>query len=207
MSLRGHSRRSRRMHLAVLAAVAVVQGARAALTTDEQQALLAKHNALRGAQSVPCTATNMRQLSWDDQLASVAQAHAETCVWAHNRNRNDQLGYSAGENLCAFLHRSNCAAAATDVRAWLRMQGSLPASKPPNGSSVGFSLGTTRSPTTTMRLRSAVACAHTTRRWSGPRRRHSDVARRAVALIRTQERLWAAEMLRTSYATTPRREM
>ena len=72
----------------------------AALTPMEQSALLSKHNALRAAQSEPCTATNMRELVWDAELAAVAQSHAEMCVWEHNGNRNTQAGYAVGENLC-----------------------------------------------------------------------------------------------------------
>ena len=99
------------MMLAVVADV--LQVAHGALTTEEKVALLAKHNALRGAQSDPCTATNMRQLSWDDQLASVAQAYADTCMWEHNSNRNDEAGYAVGENLCACHRLSICVAAVT----------------------------------------------------------------------------------------------
>jgi hypothetical protein len=75
--------------------------ARGALSAAEQTALLAKHNALRAAQSQPCTATDMRKLAWDSQLAAVAQAYADTCVWAHNGNRQADAGYPVGENLCA----------------------------------------------------------------------------------------------------------
>ena len=72
----------------------------AALTPAEQSALLAKHNTLRAAQSEPCTATNMRELVWEADLAAVAQNYAETCVWEHNGNRNTEAGYAVGENLC-----------------------------------------------------------------------------------------------------------
>ena len=86
--------------LTALALLALAPGGcRAALSAGEEAALLARHNALRAAQSDPCTATDMRQLVWDSSLAAVSQAYAETCVWAHNANRNAEAGYAVGENL------------------------------------------------------------------------------------------------------------
>ena len=85
----------------LLCLLCAIPGAEAAMTAAEKAAVLARHNALRGNQSSPCTATDMRKLVWSDQLAAVAQNYADTCTWAHNPNRNAQAGYPAGENLYA----------------------------------------------------------------------------------------------------------
>jgi uncharacterized protein YkwD len=77
--------------------------AQAALTKEQQTAVMDHHNSLRSKQSVPCTASDMRKLTWDDELAKVAQAYAEKCVWEHNPNVDAQTGYPTGENLYAAV--------------------------------------------------------------------------------------------------------
>ena len=97
-----------RSALSVLALAVGSPVVSAALSPVEQSALLSKHNALRATQSEPCTATNMRALVWDADLAAVAQRYAETCVWDHNGNRAAEAGYAVGENLCELQRCTTC---------------------------------------------------------------------------------------------------
>jgi len=74
----------------------------AQITSAERAELLALHDAERCAVSPP--AASMPALAWDALLAAVAQAYAESCVWAHNASRTTQyeaLGGSGyvGENI------------------------------------------------------------------------------------------------------------
>ena len=46
-----------------------------------------------------CTASDMKEMTWDSNLASVAQKYAAKCVWEHNPNRNEEAGKPVGENL------------------------------------------------------------------------------------------------------------
>ena len=39
------------------------------------------------------------QQEWDDNLASVAQAYANKCIFQHNANRNEEASTKVGENL------------------------------------------------------------------------------------------------------------
>ena len=59
------------------------------------------------------TAKYMYEMTWDDDLAKVAQAYADECIWAHNMERQEQFcnvkdvsfdfqcdsDYAIGENL------------------------------------------------------------------------------------------------------------
>lgn len=66
------------------------------LNEEQKQAVVAKHNALRGAQNEPCTATDMTELVWDNALAAESQDYSAKCVWAHD-TRN--MAKDWGENL------------------------------------------------------------------------------------------------------------
>lgn len=108
--------------IVILAAVTVVAttaanstsvGTAVPLSAETRAILVNKHNELRslvgrgnGSNSLTrnsgpeaCTAADMKAMAWDDNLARVAQAYAEKCVWEHNPKRNEEAGYSIGENL------------------------------------------------------------------------------------------------------------
>ena len=76
------------------------------MLTEEQLKILEVHNAGR-ANVVPAANPPLVDLQWDDDLAAVAQAYAEQCVWEHNGARTvhykeyaDAYRY-VGENLAA----------------------------------------------------------------------------------------------------------
>lgn len=54
------------------------------------------HNVVRSNE-----AASLSPLVWDSDIASVAQAYAEQCVYAHNSLRNEQYGSVLGENMYA----------------------------------------------------------------------------------------------------------
>merc|ERR1711988_217619 len=66
-----------------------------------QQAALDKHNEYRMAlqsgavAGQPC-ATDMQSMTWDTKLASIAQAHADKCIWGHNAARSSDYGAAGG---------------------------------------------------------------------------------------------------------------
>eukprot|EP00401_Gymnodinium_catenatum_P066006 CAMPEP_0117623220 /NCGR_PEP_ID=MMETSP0784-20121206/88537_1 /TAXON_ID=39447 /ORGANISM="" /LENGTH=352 /DNA_ID=CAMNT_0005427169 /DNA_START=78 /DNA_END=1133 /DNA_ORIENTATION=+ len=80
-------------YLQVLMNSAAVGGS---ITELERQAILNKHNSLRSAVSVPCTAADMSELTWDQDLASAAETWASQCNWRHDPG-NAANGW--GENL------------------------------------------------------------------------------------------------------------
>ncbi|EAR11416.1 CAP domain-containing protein [Reinekea blandensis] len=47
----------------------------------------------------PIPATPLPTLTWNAQLAQVAQAHADACVYEHNPNREDEYVAAGGENI------------------------------------------------------------------------------------------------------------
>ncbi|XP_048747935.2 GLIPR1-like protein 1 [Ostrea edulis] len=69
-----------------------------ALTQFEQQFLDAHNTKRRG---VSPTATNMRELKWSAELASVAQNYANKCIWGHNENKYEEAPSfeRVGENI------------------------------------------------------------------------------------------------------------
>ncbi|XP_048859020.1 peptidase inhibitor 16-like isoform X2 [Brienomyrus brachyistius] len=62
------------------------------LTSEEKHTIVELHNHYR-SQVMP-TAANMRNLSWNTSLESVAKDYAVQCIWDHNPNLED-----TGENL------------------------------------------------------------------------------------------------------------
>mmetsp|Transcript_10434 Transcript_10434/g.23662 ORF Transcript_10434/g.23662 Transcript_10434/m.23662 type:complete len:366 (+) Transcript_10434:102-1199(+) len=61
----------------------------AEMTTAWRNAILRRHNDLRRAQNDPCTATNMLQMTWDENLQAEAAVHSAKCVYeADSRNNN-----------------------------------------------------------------------------------------------------------------------
>ncbi|CAG2251435.1 GLIPR1-like protein 1,Glioma pathogenesis-related protein 1 [Mytilus edulis] len=69
------------------------------LSTSERDTILQLHNDARN--NVQPTASNMQQMTWSSELASVAQTYANKCVWSHNSARSSQASsfYYVGENL------------------------------------------------------------------------------------------------------------
>ncbi|NEO69085.1 CAP domain-containing protein [Moorena sp. SIO3H5] len=87
----------------------------ASLSSSEQQELLDAHNQYR--RQVQPTASNMRELKWDNTLAGVAQNYADTCTWGHNRNRTQQAGGKfsyLGENLYLTTNQNHQMTAPVD---------------------------------------------------------------------------------------------
>jgi pathogenesis-related protein 1 len=54
------------------------------------------HNAARAA-AEPAPASALPKLTWNANLAAVAQAYAKRCTWAHNANRTNQYVARSGE--------------------------------------------------------------------------------------------------------------
>ncbi len=46
-------------------------------------------------------AANMFELSWDDELAKVAQRWADQCLWEHDKNKKDSRFESVGQNMAS----------------------------------------------------------------------------------------------------------
>ena len=69
------------------------------LTAAERDNILNLHNVAR--QSVSPPASDMKTMSWNIELASIAQNYADQCKWAHNSNRSSASSkYSyVGENI------------------------------------------------------------------------------------------------------------
>mmetsp|Transcript_15999 Transcript_15999/g.37725 ORF Transcript_15999/g.37725 Transcript_15999/m.37725 type:complete len:402 (+) Transcript_15999:56-1261(+) len=78
-------------------------GRRLEMTDALRTALLNKHNALRSAQSVPCTAANMPRLEWDTALETASTSYSQLCQWWHDPTNGAN---SWGENL-AYQWSSN----------------------------------------------------------------------------------------------------
>ncbi|XP_071172259.1 GLIPR1-like protein 1 [Mytilus edulis] len=69
------------------------------LTKTEKSTILKLHRQARN--DVQPTASNMQKMTWSKQLASVAQAYADKCIWGHNSARSSQANSFSyvGENL------------------------------------------------------------------------------------------------------------
>lgn len=75
------------------------------LTCQEQQTIVYEHNKLRqsialGQVSGQPSAANMREMVWDEGLATVAQSWADQCTVAHDHARGDGR-FPVGQNLAA----------------------------------------------------------------------------------------------------------
>ncbi|VDI69364.1 Hypothetical predicted protein [Mytilus galloprovincialis] len=69
------------------------------LSKTEKSTILKLHRQARN--DVQPTASNMQKMTWSKQLASVAQAYADKCIWGHNNARSSQANSFSyvGENL------------------------------------------------------------------------------------------------------------
>ena len=81
---------------------------KAGISEKDKQLILSLHNQLRSRIASGLeqrrfgfpTAANMMQMEWDDELAYVAQAHANQCVFDHDCNECRASGrYGVGQNL------------------------------------------------------------------------------------------------------------
>jgi pathogenesis-related protein 1 len=61
--------------------------------TGAMSGMTAEHNAVR-AKVMPAAATPLPELTWSPEIAAVAQAYADKCIWEHSSNQY-------GENLYA----------------------------------------------------------------------------------------------------------
>ncbi|XP_030828317.1 uncharacterized protein LOC589695 [Strongylocentrotus purpuratus] len=66
-------------------------------SAEEIQGILDRHNLLRG--QVSPEAANMEFMSWDDDLASMAQDWSDECLWEHGNPTNISPFSSVGQNL------------------------------------------------------------------------------------------------------------
>jgi len=99
------------------------------VTEAERDAILEAHNTLRakvanGNEKNLPSAANMIKLTWDPELAKIAQAHANKCVFGHDCNdcRKDKNGrfWHVGQNLyTAWNSRKSVSADwQSGVQAW-----------------------------------------------------------------------------------------
>lgn len=93
------------------------------LTQAQKQAILDKHNELRnwvasGTQGQPA-AGNMKEMLWDDNLASIADYYAKSCP---TNGHNDERG-NVGENIWMTMSSMNTEVDLTrGVQAWFDEQ-------------------------------------------------------------------------------------
>nr|KAG5708098.1 hypothetical protein BaRGS_002834 [Batillaria attramentaria] len=77
------------------------KGKAVTLTSQQKQAVVDRHNEIRG--QVSPKATNMQKLVWDDSLAEVAGKWARQCVDDHDDDKNRALpgmpGVYIGQNM------------------------------------------------------------------------------------------------------------
>ncbi|MCP4744712.1 MAG: hypothetical protein GY874_01020 [Desulfobacteraceae bacterium] len=82
--------------------------------SDEDRFLCAHNEVRNSAQPVPDPA--LEPMTWDEDLAEIAQDYAEKCIWDHNPDRSENyLGY-VGENL--YMTTSKNSTSATAVQSW-----------------------------------------------------------------------------------------
>lgn len=98
-------------HTACLSASS--QATSTGVSASDQTLIVDSHNAYR--RDVSPTATNMRTMSWDDEVAMIAQKWTENCQFAHDDGYSRYIPgrFSVGQNL-AFGHASWTAA----ITAW-----------------------------------------------------------------------------------------
>jgi len=78
-------------------------------SADDIADILAGHNAARA--SVQPSAADMLEMTWDDELAQIASAYSDRCVWGHNSGRPSGVG----ENIAIGTRQT----AAEGVQAWV----------------------------------------------------------------------------------------
>ncbi|CAH1272404.1 PI16 [Branchiostoma lanceolatum] len=71
--------------------------AASSLSTRGKEAIVASHNNYR--RNAAPLAANMQQMSWNEDLAGIAQAWADRCIYDHNAQRADNFPGSVGENI------------------------------------------------------------------------------------------------------------
>merc|ERR1712055_649576 len=74
------------------------------LSNGGKEAILAKHNQLRrkvakGEEANQPTAANMREMVWSSELEKIAQSWADNCEFKHNKNRGENIGWSANSRI------------------------------------------------------------------------------------------------------------
>ncbi|XP_067002477.2 venom allergen 5.02-like [Anabrus simplex] len=77
--------------------------------SNQRNAILNKHNELRdkvargqetrGSPGGQPTASNMKKLTWSDELASIAQRWADQCEYQHDTCRNTETYWWVGQNI------------------------------------------------------------------------------------------------------------
>ncbi|KAL5007823.1 hypothetical protein ScPMuIL_016629 [Solemya velum] len=67
------------------------------ISDKDKKFIVEEHNRYRSA--VQPTATNMMKMSWDDEVAHIAQVWAETCQFEHDKSRAIPGRFSVGQNL------------------------------------------------------------------------------------------------------------
>merc|ERR1712223_2221349 len=96
---------------------------------SERDLIVAKHNELRrrvakgqenkGVGGGQPSATNMYEMKWNDELASIAQMWADQCIWGHDDNRKMADGSYAGQN-GAMGMRSGTFSQRSDFSNWIQ---------------------------------------------------------------------------------------
>lgn len=75
-----------------------------AITDEQKQSIVSKHNELRqmvasGGQDGLPSAANMKQLTWNDELANIAQCYANKCLFKHMRCQLSDDRGTFGQNI------------------------------------------------------------------------------------------------------------
>ncbi|XP_039250607.2 GLIPR1-like protein 1 [Styela clava] len=86
--------------VALLSALRVKRGAGPTiipLNDTAKMTILNRHNELRRSSG----SSNMRYMTWDSELAYLAQEYCKQCHFGHNKNRKHSRGWSVGENIHA----------------------------------------------------------------------------------------------------------
>jgi uncharacterized protein YkwD len=70
-------------------------------TNDFGEQILCDHNEARTEAVNPTPNPMLPAMTWNDDLANIAQGYAEQCKWEHNPDRSDTFNTYVGENLFA----------------------------------------------------------------------------------------------------------
>uniref|UniRef100_T1IJR0 Cysteine-rich venom protein n=1 Tax=Strigamia maritima TaxID=126957 RepID=T1IJR0_STRMM len=87
---------------------------RSGFSEVQKNEILRAHNELRqkvanGKQNGQPRASNIRELSWNEELAKVAQKWADQCVSGHDHNRRTKIFTYVGQNVYTFWSTSSAA--------------------------------------------------------------------------------------------------